>query len=163
MSGQAAPNFSLAHVTGRMVSLSDYRGRSVVILVNGRDSIDQARQIVDDLRSRYTWQQLPLLGVVDLGGLPKLMQGIARGRLQSGYQEEVKKEVEKLRAQGQPVPDDPSYLVTMLPDWDGKVAASFGLQDVNRQAVAVLVDGEGFIRGYGAGAQGGQQILSLFG
>jgi hypothetical protein len=163
MSAQAAPNFSLAHVTGRVVSLSDYRGRPVVILVNGRDSIDQARQIVDDLRSRYTWQQLPLLGVVDLGGLPKLMQGIARGRLQSGYQEEVKKEVEKLRAQGQPVPDDPSHLVTMLPDWDGKVAASFGLQDVNRQAVAVLVDGEGFIRGYGAGAQGGQQILSLFG
>ena len=51
----------------------------------------------------------------------------------------------------------------MLPDWDGKVIASFGVSGVDRQAVAVLVDAEGAIRGYGAGAQGGEQILAAFG
>ena len=51
----------------------------------------------------------------------------------------------------------------MCPDWDGSVTKSFGLQAVDQQAVAVLVDGQGYIRGYGAGAQGGDQILALFG
>ena len=51
----------------------------------------------------------------------------------------------------------------MLPDWQGQVAGAYGLSGVDRQAVAILVDGDGQIRGYGAGAQGGEQLLALFG
>ena len=54
-------------------------------------------------------------------------------------------------------------VVIMLPDWQGQVAAAYGLGGVDRQAVAVLVDGDGLIRGYGAGAQGGEQLLALLG
>jgi hypothetical protein len=61
------------------------------------------------------------------------------------------------------VPGNPAQYIVMLPDWQGSVADSYSLQGVDRQAVAVLVDGNGYIRGYGAGAQGGDQILSLFG
>lgn len=49
----------------------------------------------------------------------------------------------------------------MLPDWDGEVTASFGLTGVDRRAVVVLIDGEGVIRGQGAGARGGEEVLAL--
>lgn len=159
---QQAPNFNLSHVTGRPVSLSDYRGRPVVVMFGGRDSSDQVQQIGQTIRSRYDHEALPLVSILDLHGLPRMLQGMAKGRLQSGYQEAAQRAASNIQAAGQPVPADLSHLVVMAPDWDGKVTASFGLSGVDKQAVAVLVDAEGYIRGYGAGAQGGEQILSLF-
>lgn len=160
---QQAPNFTLNHITGRPVSLSDYRGRTVVVTFGGRDSSDQVRQIGQTIHARYDHEALPMLSVLDLHGLPRMLQGMAKGRLQGGYEEATKEAARNLQAKGQPVPADLSHLIIMLPDWDGAVTASFGLERVDKQAVAVLVDGEGYIRGYGAGAQAGEQILSLLG
>lgn len=160
---QQAPDFTLHHVTGRPVSLRDYRGRTVVVVFGGRDSTDQVRQIGQAIHARYDYEALPMLSVLDLHGLPKMLQGMAKGRLQNGYQEATQEVARQLQAKGQPMPADFSHLIIMLPDWDGAVTASFKLSGVDKQAVAVLVDGEGYIRGYGAGTQAGEQILSLFG
>jgi AhpC/TSA family len=163
MSAQQAPNFTLPHITGRQVSLSDFRGRPVVVLFAGRDSNDQARQATQAIRGRYGPAELPLIAVIDLHTLPKLIQGMAKGRLQSSYQEAVQEMTQYLQARGQQPPADMSQIVVMLPDWEGKTATNFGLSGVDKQAVMVLIDGDGYVRGYGAGAQAGEQVLSLFG
>ena len=163
MSLQQAPNFSLNHITGRPVSLSDYRGHTVVVVFSGRDSTDQARQIGQTLRSRYDIYTLPMISVLDLHGIPRMMHGLAKGRVETGYKELVATATQALQAAGKPMPPDASQVIVMLPDWDGSVTASFGLQGTDQQAVAVLIDGNGFIRGYGAGANAGEQILALFG
>lgn len=163
MSAQMAPNFTLQHIVGRNVSLSDFQGRTVVLVFSGRDSVEQAQKIGQTIRSRYDVFALPIVSILDMHGIPRMMQGLAKGRVQSGYDELVKTATNTLQAAGKQMPPDPSQVVFMLPDWDGAVTKSFGLQAVDQQAVAVLIDGNGYIRGYGAGAQGGDQILALFG
>jgi len=160
---QVAPNFTLNHVAGHSVSLGDFRGRTVVLVFGGKDSSEQSRQIARTIRSRYTSEQLPLLSVLDMSSVPRLVQGIAKGQINKAYQEAVRDMTADQQAKGLPVPPDPSREIVMLPDWDGKVVNGFNLTGLDRQAVAVLVDGNGYIRGYGAGMQGGEQILSLFG
>jgi hypothetical protein len=163
MSAQMAPSFSMQHVTGRNVSLSEFQGRTFVMIFSGRDSVEQAQKIGLTIRSRYDLYALPLMSVLDLSGIPRMMQGLAKGRVQSGYEDMVKNATAALQAQGKQMPADASQAIIMCPDWDGSVTKSFGLQAVDQQAVAVLVDGQGYIRGYGAGEQGGDQILALFG
>jgi hypothetical protein len=164
MSAQLAPNFTLEHVTGAYsVSLSDFRGRTVVLLVAGRYSGEQAEQIAQTLGRRYPPDQLPVISVLDMKGTPKLVQGLAKRDIDKVYQQAVQNATQGMQAQGQAAPADMSRVIIMLPDWQGAVSQSYGLQGVDRQAVAVLVDGNGYIRGYGAGAQGGDQILALFG
>ena len=164
MSAQAqlAPNFTLNHVVGHSVSLGDYRGRTVVVIFGGKDSSEQSRQIARTIRSQYSADQISILSILDMSSVPRLVQGIAKGQINKAYQEAVRDMTADQQAKGLPVPPDPSREIVMLPDWDGKVISSFNLSAVDRQAVAVLVDNNGYIRGYGAGMQGGEQILSLF-
>ena len=163
MSAQMAPNFTLQHIAGRNVSLSEFQGRTVVLVFSGRDSVEQAQHIGQTIRSRYDLYALPIVSVLDMHGIPRMMQGMAKGRIKGGYEELVKHATTALQAAGKTMPADPSQAIFMLPDWDGGVTKSFGLQAVDQQAVAVLIDGNGSIRGYGAGAQGGEQVLALFG
>ena len=161
MAAQQAPDFTLDHILGHPVSLSDYRGRPVVVTFGGRDSSEQVRQIARTIRGRFGDEELPMLSVLDLRGVPKLLHGLVRNRLQHGYEQAVQEATAGMRALGRPVPPDISSAIVMLPDWDGAVTQRFGLSGVDRQAVAVLIDGDGGIRGYGRGAQGGEQILAL--
>lgn len=164
MSAQMAPNFTLEHITGKYsVSLSDFRGRTVALIVAGRHSGDQAEQMATTIGSRYSPEQLPVLSVLDMKGTPKLVQGLAKRDIDKVYQQATQAATRGIQAQGHQVPADMSRVIIMLPDWQGAVAESYGLSGVDRQAIAVLIDGNGYIRGYGAGAQGGEQILSLFG
>lgn len=164
MSAQQAANFTLEHITGEYsVSLSDFRGRTVVLLVAGRHSGDQAEQIATTLGRHYSPQQLPVISILDMKGTPRMVQGLAKRDITKVYHQAVQAANQGMQAQGQVAPADMSRVVIMLPDWQGQVPDAYGLSGVDRQAVAVLIDGEGVIRGYGAGAQGGEQILALFG
>ena len=49
------------------------------------------------------------------------------------------------------------------PAWDVGAAQPRAPAGPMSQAVAVLIDGDGAIRGHGAGVQAGEQILVLFG
>jgi hypothetical protein len=160
---QQAPDFTLDHIKGHSVSFGTYRGRPVVLVFAGKDSGSQAREIVVTLRGRFAPDQLPVLSVLDMHSIPRLVQGIAKGQIQKGYNDAVREAQADAQARGWATPADPAQLVIMLMDWDGKVTSSYGLSGVDKQAVAVLIDENGAVRGYGAGAQGGQQILALFG
>ena len=162
MDVQQAPQFTLEHIEGHPVSLSDFRGRTVVIALFGRNSADQMGAAVDNLRTHYDAQQLPILVVSDMGGIPRAARIPVRKQLKRNYKEAVESATAQLQAAGQPVP--PGHeLVFVLPDWDGTVARSFGLAEVGRDAALVLIDAEGNVRGYGRGDQAAEQIMALFG
>lgn len=161
MGARQVPDFTLAHVTGRPVSLADYRGRPVVMIFGGRDSREQARGMGRAIRARHEPEALPIMLVLDLRAVPRPLRGLARGGLRAAFAQAAREAATGLRAAGQPAPADLSRLVVMLPDWDGEMTAGFGLAGVDRRAVAVLIDGEGIIRGQGAGARGGEEILAL--
>lgn len=163
MDGEQAPDFTLTHLEGRSVSLGDFRGRKLVAVFASKDSGDQARGITRAIRDRFGHDQVAMVSILDMHALPRMMQPVAKALLKKAYKEAVEKLEAEFRAKGEPPPADPSQFVVMLPDWDGKVTASFGVTDVKKQAVAVLIDENGRRIGSGSGDQGGEQVLALLG
>jgi cytochrome oxidase Cu insertion factor (SCO1/SenC/PrrC family) len=159
---QPAPQFTLDHVEGHPVSLSDYRGRTVVVAMSDRHSAEEMVAGIDALRAHYDHDQLPILAVADMKGIPRPARVMAKKQMKKGFQEAVEKESTRLQAAGKQVPEG-SQLVVMLPDWDGQVADSFGIADTDQASAFVLIDTEGNVRGYGRGAEAPQQIMGLFG
>jgi hypothetical protein len=156
---QQAPDFTLEHIEGDPVSLSNYRGRAVVVAFSGRETADEMAGGIKELRRSYDHEQLPILAVADMGGIPRPARVIAKKQLKSGYNDAVKEASSELQAAGKPVPPGPE-LIVMLPDWDGSVASSFGVTDADKQSAMVLIDGDGNVRGQGRGPQAAQQILA---
>jgi hypothetical protein len=162
MTAAQAPDFTLKHVLGHPISVSDYRGRYVLLLFAGRESAEQARQIGWDVRADHGVDELQIVTIIDLSEVSRMMYSFARGRIQVAYDDLVRETAERFQARRRALPDDMSEIVVLLPDWDGKVTASYGIKDVTQQAVAVLVGPDGAIRGQAAGANAGQEILALF-
>jgi hypothetical protein len=156
-----APDFTLEHIEGHSVSLSDYRGKTVIVALSGRHSAEDMAAGIKALRAKYDPAQLPILAVADLGGIPRPARVIAKRQLKSGYNDAVKEATADLEAAGKPVPPAPE-LVVMLPDWEGSVASGFGVGEVEDEYVMLLIDGERNVRGQGRGTQAAQQILALF-
>jgi AhpC/TSA family len=156
-----APEFTLDHVLGHSVSLSDYRGRTVVVMFGGKDSAEQVKQTAETIRSRYDPEELPMLSISDLEAVPRPARIIAKSQLKKAYEDAVKHQTETLSAAGKQVPDDPAKTVVMLLDWKGEVVGGFGLSDVNTTAVGVVVGADGEIIGSAAGAQAGDEIIAL--
>ena len=159
---QQAPQFTLEHIEGHPVSLSDYRGRTVVVVLSGRNSAEQMIAGMNTLRTHYDAEQLPIIAVGDMAGLPRAARALVKRQLKRRYKDAAEAAAAQLQAAGKPVPPAPE-LVIMLPDWEGTVANSFGLAEVERDAAMVLIDPEGNVRGYGRGDQAAQQIMALFG
>ncbi len=161
MNAQPTPQFTLEHIEGHSVSLSDYRGKLVVVAFSGRGTAEQMAEAINTIRTKYDHEQLPILAVADMGEIPRPARAIAKRKLKGAYEDAVDTASAKLQGAGKPVPPG-SELVVMLPDWKGEVASSFGLADVDKEVVMVLVDAEGGVRGQGRGDQAAQQILALF-
>lgn len=156
-----APAFALTHLTGRPVALSDYKGRPIVLVVGGRNSADEAGRIGRAVAARYTPDRLLVVAVLHILGVPRLMRGVAKTQIKKMYDETVREAAATLAAAGATLPADPSQVVVWLPDWDGAVARAYGLGDVDRQAVAVLIDAGGTIRGTASGVGAGDRIVTL--
>ena len=156
-----APDFTLDHVLGHSVSLGDFRGNKVVVVFGGRESAPQLKQGIGEIRSSYGPGELPVIGVSDLQGAPRAARIIVKSQLKKAYEEAVKDETATLQAAGKPPMSDPAKDVIMLMDWSGDVIASFGLSGVDKEAVGVVLDGDGKILGSGSGAELGEQVLAI--
>jgi peroxiredoxin len=156
-----APDFTLDHILGHKVSLSDFRGRKLVVVFGGRDSAPQLKQGIHTIRSSYGPDELPVIGVSDLQSAPRAARIIVKSQLKKAYEEAVKDETATLQEAGKPPMSDPAKDVIMLMDWSGEAVGGFGLSGVDKQAVGVVVDGEGKILGSGGGTQLGEQVLAV--
>ncbi len=163
MAAQRIPEFNLEHIEGRNVTLSDFRGRTIVVLLAGQHSVDQAEQIGTTIRSRYGPDQVPLVQIAHLQGTPRMVHALAKRDIKKAYQRQAGQETRRLQAQGEQVSADLSQSVILLLDWDGVLAGGLGLSDLDKTAVAVVADGEGNVRGSATGWEGGEQVLAMLG
>jgi hypothetical protein len=156
-----APDFTLDHILGHKVSLSDFRGHKLVVVFGGRESAPQLKQGIGTIRSGYGPDELPVIGVSDLQGAPRAARIIVKSQLKKAYEEAVKDETATLQAAGKAPMSDPAKDVIMLMDWSGEVVGDFGLSGVDKEAVGVVLDGEGKVLGSGTGTQLGEQLLAV--
>lgn len=156
-----APDFTLEHVLGHPVSMSDFSGRTVVVMFGGRDSAEQVKQGVQAIRESHDPDALPVLAISDLQAVPRPARILPKKQLKKAYEEAVQDLTSILEAQGKPAPDDPSTAVVMLMDWEGDAVKGFGVSGVEQEAVAVVVGADGKVIGAGSGPQVGEQALAL--
>ncbi len=156
-----APDFTLDHLHGHSVSLSDFAGRTVVLIFGGKNSAPQIKQAAMAIRAAFDPDELPIVGVSDLQAAPRAARIIVKSQLKKAFEEAVRDETEALAAAGKPPRADPAKDVIMLLDWKGDAVNAFGLTDVENEAVGVLVDGDRRVLGSGSGEQLGPEILAL--
>jgi hypothetical protein len=162
MTAAQAPNFTLKHIAGHPVSLSDSRGRYTLLLFSGRESAEQAREIGWAIRDVHGVETVQIVTVLDLSEVSRMMYSFARGRVQVGYDDLVNETIERFQARGWAIPDNIADIVVVLPDWDGKVTTSYGISGTSEQAIAVLVGADGTFLGQATGPDASKQILALF-
>jgi peroxiredoxin len=156
-----APDFTLDHILGHSVSLSDFPGRTVVVVFGGRDSATQVAKGISTLRDSRDPDELPIIGVSDLRSAPRAARIIVKNQLKKAYEASIKAAAERTRAAGKAPGADQSKDVIMVMDWSGGVVDAFGLRDVDKQAVGVVIDADRRIRGAGSGEQLGAQVLTV--
>lgn len=157
----SAPDFTLDHILGHKVSLSDYKGKKVVVTFGGRESAGQIEQGIGTIRKGYDADELTIIGVSDLRAAPRPARIIVKNQIKKAYEGAVKAQDADLTAAGKPARQDPSKDVIMLLDWSGGVTDQFGLSGVDKEAAAVVVDGEGKVIGSGTGGQLGEQVIAV--
>lgn len=157
-----APDFSLPHVAGRQVTLSDYRGKPVVLIVSGKGAADEAKQIGQWLGDRY-FDSIRIISVIDMSGVPKFVRPVANKMVERGYNDAVKGVTEARRKAGVPVADDPADMVVFVRDAEGQVAKSFGLHGVEDEAAAVMVGPDGEVVATGRGVQAAEEMAQALG
>jgi cytochrome oxidase Cu insertion factor (SCO1/SenC/PrrC family) len=153
LSGRA-PDFTLDHVLGHTVSLSDYRGRKVVVVFGGTGSAGQLKEGIMTIRRSLRPEQVTVMSVSDLSAAPRPARRIVKGKLKKVYEDAVN-EASALVGGGDPD-------IIMLTDWSGQIAEEYGV-DASDEAVAVAIDEQGTIIGHGSGDQLGPQILAALG
>jgi hypothetical protein len=163
LTGEKAPDFTLNHLEGRSVSLSDFAGKRLVILFGARNTGEQAGEIAQTIWAHFAPDELPIVSVIDLNGIPRIMRPVAKSMVEKAYKDTVHGVTAQLQQLNHPVPADPSEMVVMLMDWDGKVTSSYGVGDVDKEAAAVVVDDTGVILGSASGAGAGNEALALLG
>jgi nucleotide-binding universal stress UspA family protein len=152
-----APDFTLQHMAGHQVSLSQFRGTPVVLIISGKGASEQAKQIGQTLEDRYL-DRVRVVSVLDMSGVPKLARPIANKMVERGYNEAVRDTTAKWQQAGRPVPANPADVVVFLKDPDGAVARSLGLTGVEDDAAAVVVGADGTLLSHARGAGAADQI-----
>ena len=160
-SAKQLPDFTLPHIEGMQVSSSEYRGRNYILAFGGRKTAGEVERLVEEVRARHGAEEVPIVQIVTLKGVPRLVHSLARKDVKNGYEKQVEREAERLRELGQAASADPARSVIILLDWEGQLVGSLGIKGLESASVALLVDGQGAIRGTGTGEKAGEQILGL--
>lgn len=145
-----APNFTLEHALGHSVSLSDFRGRRVVVVFGSRNTTEQVKQGVLTIRRSAGTEQVAVVTVLDLHAVPRPGRKLVKRQLKKRY-DEITSELSSA---------DGGSEINMLVDWSGDVVGQYGMT-ADEQAAAAVVDPQGRIIGYGAGEQLGEQVLGV--
>jgi hypothetical protein len=156
-----AGDFTLEHVLGHKVSLSDFHGRELVITFGGRESAEQVRQGIAAIRSRFGPDELPVISISDLRRVPRPARAIAKAMVKKAYEQAVKTQGAALEAAGKPPRETPSRDLIMLLDWSGLVSDQFGISSADKEAAAIVVDADGKVRGSGSGGELGAATLRV--
>jgi all-trans-retinol 13,14-reductase len=152
--GQLPATTLKAAGSGREVVLNRI-GTPAMLLFHTQETAEQAAKVNVTIRDveRFTKaENLLIANIVDLSGVPKLFRNFAERSMKGSYEEASAN-----------VPADlmPEDYVIILPDWDGSVTESAGLDKVNEQVGVVLLDAAGKIQGVFRGDAAVGQALQL--
>jgi hypothetical protein len=116
---KAATFFLTAVGAARIVGGPPGPAVPLLLIFHGYVGADNAVQINAALRQQYpSVEELQIASIVDLQHIPRFMRAAVELTLAAAYRQSAAK-----------IPDyhDPKEYVVILPDWEGKVTASYGM------------------------------------
>ncbi|MES2155672.1 MAG: hypothetical protein V4510_11105 [bacterium] len=145
--GAPLPAFSLqAAVSAVRIDNAWFTGRRAVIVVHGPKSADAAKQVSKALRTREPdASKVAFASIVDLRAFAGIWKKVAQAQLKASYT----KLAEKATAAGL----KPEEQVIICPDWDGAVAAAFGVADPDKEPHAIVIGQDGRVLQRRCGAE----------
>jgi hypothetical protein len=132
------------------------------MISSGRYSYEDALVIENAVRERYTHEQVPVIHVADLK-VPRLLHGVAKKDVEKAYKTQSQLMSQRVQALGAQPPADLADVHIVLLDWKSQVSTEYNTGDVQKTAVAVLIDNQGAVRGYFTGPQAKDQLMAQFG
>ena len=140
--------------SGREIVL-DKIGKPAMLLFHTQETAEQAAKVnatIRDVESYAKAENFFIANVVDLHGIPKLFRNFAERAMKSSYEEAVAKLPKNLSSE--------DYVI-ILPDWDGSITKTAGLENVNKAVGVVVLDASGAIQGVFRGEAAIGQALQL--
>ncbi len=139
--GTTAPDFKLRAVpTKRKVEIPSETGVPMLLVFMGAQTATQLEDVVKNVRLQQpNPEQLLVVNVVDLRGVPKLLKKTAETVIRASYDQAAAQLPEKF---------DPVEHLIVVPDWKGKVFKAFGVKDANKNLAVVALDSTGQVAGH---------------
>jgi hypothetical protein len=154
-----APDFTLEHIAGQRMSLSEFVGTKPVVLVFAGKPVAEQAEAINKVIGGVLLDDVQLISVMHVAGVPRMARPLAKRSLRKTFEMAAKDAEADRRARGMPM-GDPARTIVMLLDWEGAVSELYGVSDPNREAMAILVGREGDIQAQAAGPEAGRRILS---
>jgi hypothetical protein len=144
----------LLHTAGSRLELKlNKLGRTAVLVCHGQDTAKAAIEVNTVLREKYPdARQLFIASIIDLRSFPTMFHGMVKPELEKAYL----KAAAKL-----PEGHDPLDYVVLIPDWDGSVTDQLEAEGSTREAVVVVADAKGEIKGTCRGKDLAQQTIKI--
>lgn len=137
--GASAPDFSIdAVVSGKKVSQAN--GKPTVLVFHGNKTQDAPKEVGKAVRAAHPGHgDVLVANIVNLKAYSGLFKKAAEAMLKQTY--------EKMAGKVEP----PEEYVVLCPDWANEIGPAFGVQDSDKAAAIVVLDGDGTVL---ASAQG---------
>lgn len=147
------PNVTItAFGSGRKISLTQIKSPAVLIF-HGRGNSDASEVVNTSVRDKYPKASSVLVAtIMDLHIAPRLLRGVVEAFIDNAYNEACKK---------LPKGWTPREYLLLLPDWDGKLTKSFGIQNSDHTAGVAVLDSAGKIVGIYQGKNLAAECMAL--
>lgn len=132
--GAPCPEFEAqAAVSGRRLTQAEAAQGRRVLVFHGPKTTDAPKTVGKAVRAKWpTADEVEVWNIIDLRKMGGMWQKVANAQIKATYGKLASK-----------VDGDPERLIVMCPDWDGAVAAAFGIEMPDVQAAVVgLRDGK---------------------
>jgi hypothetical protein len=128
-------------------------GVPALLVCVARETSDQPPAVIEPVRERWpNASDVLVVSLADARPFPKLIRKIAEQIMKSSYNDAVK------NLQPGRSPED---YVLIVPDWEGKVLAPLGIDDVSQQIAIAVIDGAGEVVGVYQGDEASSQAIAM--
>jgi peroxiredoxin len=138
--GQVAPAFSTKDAAGRPVAVP-VAGQPILLFFANQSTAGAIAPVTTVVSPRHP--DAVVYSVIDLTSVPRALRGFARSQVRAKQRDAVKAAADSWRAAGKSPPADLDEQIHLVPDFDGKIAARYGINGAGASAHLVIIDRQG--------------------
>lgn len=138
---QMAPDFTLEDTRGKAVTLSEKKGRVVVLVFASQATSELAKQATRTLGQQLL--QNPLVDLWTIVSVPKMFKMMAVGMLKEVQLKALESAKKRFEKEGGEAPADLDQRIFILGDWGGALVERYGFDPKAKNVHVAVVGTDG--------------------